>query len=223
MLIRLQKYLADCGIASRRQAEELILAGKIKVNSQFIKKLGTKIDPKKDQVFYQNKIVKAKTLIYIMLNKPVGYTCTTRKFKNEKNIFDLVNTKEKLFPVGRLDKNSQGLIFLTNDGNWAYQLTHPKFEIEKEYLVKIQSKFEKKHLEQMKKGIKDDNDLLKIKSYQLKSLSSVNLILTQGHKREIRRLLKHFDYQITRLKRIRVQRYNLGNLIEGQWKKFQPK
>ena len=152
MLTRLNKYLADCGIASRRKAEELILAEKIKVNDKIIKELGTKIDPRKDQVYYQNKLVKPDNFIYLKLNKPQVYTCTTKTFKGEKNILDLVKIKEKIFPVGRLDKNSQGLIFLTNDGDWAYQLTHPKFQIEKEYQVILREpQYDKRSLNKMKK------------------------------------------------------------------------
>lgn len=223
MLIRLNKFLADCGLASRRKAEDLILSGKIKINGQIITNLGTKIDPAKDKVYCQNKLVQPQKFIYIMLNKPQGYTCTTRSFKDEKNILDLVNIKEKVFPVGRLDKNSQGLIFLTNDGDWAYQLTHPKFQVEKEYVVTTTKLIKKENLDKMKKGLMDESQLLKIKSYKLNSPTSVNLILTQGHKREIRRLFQHFDYQIKELKRIRIDKWALGKLAEGQWQYFQPK
>ncbi len=223
MFIRLNKYLADCGIASRRQAEKLILSGKIKINGQVTKNLNTKIDPQKDEVFYQNKLIKPKNFIYIMLNKPKGYTCTTKKFKGEKNILDLVKVKEKIFPVGRLDKNSQGLIFLTNDGNWAYQITHPKFQIEKEYIVKTTKTINIQHLEQMKKGVRDQKQLLKIKKYKINNTTSVNLTLTQGQKREIRRLFEHFKYPLKQLKRIRIDKWELGNLSEGHWRYFDPK
>jgi 23S rRNA pseudouridine2605 synthase len=225
MQTRLNKYLADCGIASRRKAEELILVGKIKVDDKIIKELGTKIDPKINNIYYKNKLVKPQNLIYIMLNKPTGYVCTTKKFKYENNILDLVKIKEKVFPVGRLDKNSQGLIFLTNDGDWAYKLTHPKFQIEKEYLVTLREPAHniQKDLDKMKKGIKDDGELLKIKSFKINSPASVNLILTQGHKREIRRLFNHYDYQISQLKRVRIDKYKLGTLGVSKWKYLQPK
>lgn len=227
MLIRLNKYLADCGLASRRKAEELILRGQIKVNNQLINELGTKIDPTKDKVYYQNKLVQRQNFIYIKLNKPRGYTCTTKKFKGEKNILDLVNIKEKVFPVGRLDKESEGLIFLTNDGDWAYTITHPKFQIEKEYIVTLSmlngDNIQETDLNKMKKGLQDGDDFLKIKSYQIKSPTSASLILTQGHKREIRRLFKHFNYQIKTLKRIRIDKWKLGDLAEGKWQYFEPK
>ncbi len=223
MKIRLNKYLADCGISSRRKADELILVGRIKVNGKTITKLGLQIEPGKDEVYYLNKKIQPKNYIYIMLNKPQGYTCTTKKFKGEKNILDLIKIKEKIFPVGRLDKNSQGLIFLTNDGNWAYNLTHPKFQIEKEYLVISSKPIKTEDLNKMKKGFKDQGQLLNIKSFKINSPTSVNLILTQGHKREIRRLFKHFNYQIKLLKRIRIGKWELGNLAEGKWQYFQPK
>jgi len=223
MLIRLNKYLADCGLASRRKAEELILAGKIKVNNKIITELGTKIDPSKDKIYCQNKPVQPKKFIYIMLNKPRGYTCTTKRFKDEKNVLTLIKIKGKIFPVGRLDKNSQGLIFLTNDGDWAHQLTHPKFQVEKEYQVKTTKPINEQDLKKMKKGLQDEGDLLKIKNYKINSPTSVNLILTQGHKREIRRLFKHFNYPIQELKRVRIGECKLGNLAEGKWQYFQPK
>jgi len=225
MQIRLNKYLADCGVASRRKAEELILASKIKVDDKVIKELGTKIDPQKNQIYYKNKLVNQQKLIYIMLNKQTGYVCTTKKFKYENNILDLIKIKEKIFPVGRLDKNSQGLIFLTNDGDWAYKLTHPKFQIEKEYQVTIQESTPEiqKNLNQMKKGIKDEGEILKIKSFKIISPTLVSIILTQGHKREIRRLFKHFDYHITQLKRIRIDKWKLGPLAVSKWKYFLPK
>ncbi|HDQ22755.1 MAG TPA: rRNA pseudouridine synthase [Candidatus Uhrbacteria bacterium] len=223
MLIRLNKYLADCGLASRRKAEELILAGKIKVNNKIITELGTKIDPSKDKIYCQNKPVQLQKFIYIMLNKPKGYTCTTKKFKKEKRILDLIKIKEKIFPVGRLDKNSQGLIFLTNDGDWAHQLTHPKFQVEKEYQVKTTKPIKEQDLKKMEKGLQDESDLLKIKNYKINSPTSVNLILTQGHKREIRRLFEHFKYPIKQLKRIKIDKWQLGDLSEGKWQYFQPK
>ncbi len=225
MLTRLNKYLADCGITSRRKAEDLILAGKIKVNEQVTKNLATKIDPNKDKVYFNNVLVQKEKFIYIMLNKPTGYTCTTKKFKNEDNILDLVNIDKKIFPVGRLDKKSQGLLFLTNDGDWAYSLTHPKFQIEKEYNVTLREPQGDitQNLNEMKKGIKDEDEFLKIKSFKINSPTSINLVLTQGHKREIRRLFKRFDYHISQLKRVRIDKWKLGTLGVSKWKYFQPK
>ncbi len=199
------------------------MAGQIKINEDVITELGTKIDPTKDKVFFQNKLVRPQNFVYIMLNKPRGYTCTTKKFLNEKNILDIVAVKEKVFPVGRLDKESQGLIFLTNDGDWAYQMTHPKFQVEKEYAVTVAEPIEKEKLEKMKKGLNDEDQFLKIQSYKINSPVSVNLILTQGHKREIRRLFSHFKCQIQGLKRIRFGNWTLGNLAEGKWQYFQAK
>jgi len=223
MLIRLQKYLADSGVASRRKAESLILAGQIKVNGQIVKKLGTKIDPSQDKIYYQNKLIQMSLKKnYIMLNKPKGYTSTTRKFTGEKNILDLVKIKEKIYPVGRLDKDSQGLIFLTNDGDWAYKLTHPKFQIEKEYLIEINKPIKESELKTMKNGLKIKGEILQIKNYKIIKPTQIDLILTQGHKREIKNLFSHFGYQVLNLKRIRIDKWSLGNLPEGQWQYFQP-
>jgi pseudouridine synthase len=222
MLIRLQKYLADCGLASRRKAEALILSGQIRINDKIVNKLGTKIDPQKDEIYFQNKLIKPEQFVYIMLNKPIGYTCTTRGFIGEKNILDLVKIKEKIFPIGRLDKESQGLILLTNDGDFAYKLTHPKFEMEKEYLVTLAKSANVKDLNKMREGINDENEILKIKSFKIIAPKTISLILTQGHKREIRRLFKHFHYHIIELKRIRIAKWLLGNLKPGHWQFFQP-
>jgi 23S rRNA pseudouridine2605 synthase len=224
MLIRLQKYLADCGIASRRKAESLILAGQIKVNGQIVQTMGFKIDPAKDKIYYRDKLLKKTAeFIYIKLNKPRGHTSTVKKISGEKNILELVKIKQKIFPVGRLDKESEGLIFLTNDGDFAYQLTHPKYQVEKEYQVKIDGKIIPADLIKMRQGIKDQGELLQIKNYKIIKPNLINLILTQGHKREIRRLLAKFNYQVLQLKRLRIANWQLDNLKTGQWQYFQPK
>lgn len=222
MLIRLQKYLADCGLASRRKAEDLILAGQIKVNDHLVTQLGSKVDTGTDTVYFQDKAIKPKKNIYIMLNKPQGYTCTTRRFREEKNILELVRVPEKIFPVGRLDKETEGLVFLTNDGDWAYKLTHPKFEVEKEYEILLSKPVHQTDLDKMTKGVKNEGENLKIAKYTILSPKHVQIVLKQGHKREIRRLFAQFNYAITNLKRIRIANWHLGKLQPGQWQNFQP-
>ena len=209
-------------MASRRKAEELIKAGNIFVNGERVTAMGIKIDPQKDVVEYNHQKVQPQHHIYIILNKPRGITSTTRRFKGEKNVVDLVKSKEKLFPVGRLDKESEGLMILTNDGEWAQRQSHPKYQVEKEYAVELRSAVSKQQLEKMREGIFDDHELLKVKKYVLHSPTSVTLILTQGHKREIRRLFSHFDIPIKSLKRTRIGKWKLGNLKTGEHQEFTP-
>ena len=156
----LQKFIASCGLCSRRKAEALIKQGRVRVNGRVIKKLSGQRVNENDKVKIDNKYLQPVKKIYIKLNKPIGYTCTNRKFKNEKNIFDLVKYKERLFAVGRLDKASRGLILLTNDGKLAQKLMHPRYEHQKIYIITIFSphflisqQFINKLILQFKKGI----------------------------------------------------------------------
>ena len=145
--IRLQKYIADCGITSRRKAEELIKQGKIKVNEKIVKELGTKINPKKDIVFYNNKQIKSEQkYVYILLNKPIGYVTTVKDQFNRESVLDLVKVKERIVPVGRLDMYTSGALILTNDGDFVYKVTHPKHEVEKTYTVTLKEKEKNKEV-----------------------------------------------------------------------------
>jgi len=222
MKMRLNKYIASTGQASRRKADELISAGRVKIDGKIVTELGTKIDPDYQHVSINSQPLKQMNFIYIRLNKPEGYTCTTKTFAGEKNVLDLLDPHDKVYPVGRLDKNSCGLIFLTNDGRFAFKLTHPRFQVEKEYKVTTATKINKADLDQMKKGITDENEHLHINHFQLINPTTAQIILSQGKKREIRRLFKHFGYEINKLQRIRIGRWPLGKLAEGQWEYFQP-
>ena len=153
--IRLQKYLAECGIASRRKAEELILQGKIRVNGKIVTELGTKIMPQIDKVFYNDKeIHRQEELIYILLNKPIGYVTTVKDQFNRDSVLDLIKTNKRLVPVGRLDMYTSGALILTNDGDFVYKVTHPKHEIEKTYTVTIKGIIKREEVEKLRKGVK---------------------------------------------------------------------
>ncbi|OGC03473.1 hypothetical protein A2276_00995 [candidate division WOR-1 bacterium RIFOXYA12_FULL_43_27] len=220
-MIRLQKYIADCGIASRRRAEELIVNSKVEVNGRTIRELGTKIDPEKDKVWVLGKAIKlSEKKVYIMLNKPKGYETTAAK-KN-KTIFDLVKTKERIFPVGRLDKDSSGLLILTNDGEYANQMMHPRYEHEKEYLVDIARPLSLAEIERLRRGVVILGK--KTSPAKIKTLSPRRILITihEGMNRQIRRMLEAVDNEVINLKRVRIGEVKLLNLASGEWKEFIP-
>lgn len=216
--IRLQKYLADCGIASRRKSEELIQAGLVKVNGTITTQLGTKIDTEKDKVEYQNKTIKPESkFIYIMLNKQAHYV-TSLSHKGKKTILDLIDIKERIFPVGRLDELSEGLLILTNDGDFAYKLTHPKFEHEKEYIVELFYPITNTQITQLEKGIVLEG----VKTYptKVKQINEKTFSITvhEGRNRQIRRMCLALNLKIKALKRVRVGDLLIGNLKPGSWR-----
>ncbi len=214
---RLQKFIADSDYCSRRKAEELIEQKRVKVNNK-IAVIGMRVN-EKDVVSIDGKKIKLKEkLIYIALNKPKNYVCTNRKISGEKNVFDLIDIKDKLFIVGRLDKNSRGLVLLTNDGDFGYRLTHPSFQHEKEYLVETSRELIQEAEQEMKDGV-DINEKTKAKVKEIKRVSRNKylVILTEGKRRQIRRMFEVFDCTVIDLKRTRIDKYELGRLREGQW------
>ena len=219
-MIRLQKFLAAANVASRRQAEKLISAGKIKVNGQIITRLGTKIDENNDQVEYQNKIVKLTTdKIYLALNKPAGYLSTTTN-QQGKSVLDLVKIKTRLYPAGRLDQESTGLIILTNDGEFAQKITHPKFGGEKEYFVVLDQDLKPLDIKKLKSGVFLAGKKLRPIKVTASQNKSARLILEEGVNREIRRVLGRLGYTVKKLKRIRIGKLELKDLKPGQWRKI---
>ena len=159
---RLQKYLAQCGVASRRKCEELILQGRVQVNGVTVTELGTKINPEKDKIKFDGKDIKqAQKLVYILLNKPIGYVTTADDQFGRDTVLDLVKVKERIVPVGRLDMYTSGALILTNDGDFVYQVTHPKHEIEKTYTVTIKGIVQNSEVEQLRNGIKIDDYITK--------------------------------------------------------------
>jgi 23S rRNA pseudouridine2604 synthase len=218
MLIRLNKFLSESGLCSRRGADEFIEAGEVKVNG-LKAQVGAKVDPDKDRVEYKGKELKRVTQkIVIMLNKPVGYTCTARNFKDEKNVFDLVKEKERLFPVGRLDKDSSGLLLLTNDGDLALQLTHPRYEKEKEYEVLINKPLQDKDLRRMQQGMALGTEKSLPAKVNVINEKKFNIVLKEGKKRQIRRMAEILGYQVLALKRIRINSLSLCDLKVGEYK-----
>lgn len=220
--MRLQKFLAQAGIASRRKAEKLIEQGLVSVNGQEITKLGTTIDPEKDIVEYKGKEVFLETeKIYIAINKPSGIISSASSAQG-KSVIDLVKVKQRVYPVGRLDKDSTGLMILTNDGEFANQVIHPRFGSEKEYFVILDQDLKPEDIKKLAKGMKLGNK--KISGIQVVSAKnkSARLILNEGVNRQIRRMLGKLGYTVRKLKRIRIGKLEIKDLAEGQTKNIKP-
>jgi pseudouridine synthase len=224
MKVKLQKFIADNGYCSRRKAETLIEEGRVKVNGNPAK-IGMRVDEKDNVVVEGKKIKTKKELLYIALNKPVGYVCTHKKEKGKKNIFSLVSdVEERLFVVGRLDEDSRGLVILTNDGDFAYHLTHPSFQHEKEYEVQVSKEPSESTISELLRGV-NIGEKTRAKAQKIEKIGNkkYKLILTEGKKRQIRRMFEKFSCTVLDLRRIRIENYHLGTLKEGQWKYIQKK
>lgn len=219
MLTRLHKYIAECGVASRRKAEELIRAGRITVNGEAVTKMGIKVDGAKDKVALDGKMIRPETrTIYIKLNKPRGYVSSCRSERGERTVLDLVkDIKERLYPVGRLDMDSEGLLILTNDGEAANRLMHPRYEHEKEYVVRLRSPVTGRQLEQLAKGIEIDGQRTLPAKIKLLGETEFSIILKEGKKRQIRRMVEVTGNRVIGLKRVRIGKLTLGKLPTGKY------
>jgi pseudouridine synthase len=222
-VVRLQKFLADAGIASRRAAEQIILDGKVRVNGQFVRLLGTKIDPDRDEVILDGKIVRARKKLYIALNKPPGCVCSHKDELNRPTIYQLLPKEWQIVhSVGRLDFNSEGLIFLTNDGQFALRLTHPRYGVRKKYIATVEGKVEREMLEKFTRGIFHGGEKLRAEKAVLisasKSQSVVELELSEGKNREVRRLFESQNLTVRKLQRVQIGKIKLGELKSGKWR-----
>jgi len=223
----LQKYIADSGYWSRRQAERLIREGRVKVNGKPAE-LGMRVGPKDKTEINGRLLEQKKEPVYIALNKPKGYTCTNRKFRNEKNVFELLDASERLFCVGRLDKDSRGLVLLTNDGELAQQLTHPGFRHEKKYLVKVKEEPADAQdvARRLEKGvtIKDERKQgeFKARAVQAKYLgqNKFEVVITEGKKRQVRKMLAAAGLSVKDLQRTGFAGLRLGELEPGHYRKL---
>ncbi|MFA6594028.1 MAG: pseudouridine synthase [Candidatus Buchananbacteria bacterium] len=221
-MIRLNKYIAQAGVCSRRKADELIKAGKVKVNGQNVNDLGLVINENNDTVELAGKKLAAETKkIYLALNKPAGYI-TSSTDSQGKSVLDLVKIKQRIYPVGRLDKDSRGLLILTNDGDFAYRLTHAKFGHEKEYEVELDRPLDKTDAQKIERGlILDGKKLQPVKIVKQRG-DQVTLILKEGVNRQIRRMAEQLGYEVKDLKRVRIGKLKLGGLKEGEYKEVKP-
>ena len=228
--VRLQKYLAECGIASRRRSEELILQGKVKVNGTIIKELGTKVIPKKDKVEYNGKEVKRQNeFVYILLNKPIGYVTTAKDQFKRDSVMDLAKTNKRLVPVGRLDMYTSGALILTNDGNFVYKVTHPKHEIEKTYTVTIKGIVQKEEVETLKNGVKIEDYVTKpakvkiLKTDEEKEQSRLEITIHEGKNRQVRKMCEAIGHKVLALHRSKIAGIGVKDVPLRKVEIFNPK
>ncbi len=218
--MRLQKFLAHAGLCSRRKAEEYITAGLVRVNGEVITQLGSQVDPQTDTVFYRDKKIefkKQENKIYIAMNKPKGYV-TSCSQKNASIVLDLIDIDSRIYPVGRLDKDSTGLLLLTNDGQLHNRMSHPSFNHEKEYEVTTTLPLSQKALAQMAQGMMIDRTLTRRAKVTQLSKNKFRIVLKQGLNRQIRKMVSKTGNSVAVLKRIRMANVRLGHLKEGQWR-----
>jgi 23S rRNA pseudouridine2605 synthase len=222
-VVRLQKFLADAGVASRRAGEQIILAGRVSVNGRLVCQLGTRIDPLHDEVTVDRQPVRAKRKLYVALHKPAGCVCSSRDELGRQAIHDLLPKEwQNLHSVGRLDFNSEGLIFLTNDGQFALHLTHPRYGVRKKYVATVEGRVEKAMLGQFTRGVWHAGEKLRALAARLVSAgharSVVELELGEGKNREVRRLFESQGLAVKRLQRTQIGKIKLGELKPGRWR-----
>lgn len=222
---RLQKYLANCGVASRRKCEEYILEGKVKVNGITVTELGIKVNPNKDMIEFENKKIKANNkYVYILLNKPIGYVTTVNDQFNRDTVLDIVKVKERIVPVGRLDMYTSGALILTNDGDFVYKITHPKHEIEKTYTVTVKGVVQKNEVEKLRNGVQIENYITKPAKVKIlridseKEISRLEITIHEGKNRQIRKMCEAIGKKVIALHRSKIGNIEVKNLEIGEWR-----
>jgi pseudouridine synthase len=222
-MVRLQKYLAECGIASRRKCEEYILQGRVKVNGKVVKELGTKIDPNVDIIEFDGKIVRREEKkLYIMLYKPAGYITSSKDPLGRPTVLDLVKVKERIYPVGRLDFDTSGLLLLTNDGELANTLMHPKYEVVKTYVAKVKGVPTKEEMQRFENGLIIDGrktSKAKIRLLSVKNGTSVvEIKIHEGRNRQVKKMCEAIGHPVIELKRTKIGDLELKGLKPGEWR-----
>lgn len=225
---RLQKVLAKAGIASRRGAEELITSGHIRVNGVIITELGTKVDPQKDKIYYNGKLIKEmEKKVYYMLNKPKGYISSVKDEKDRKTVLDILSDiPYRVYPVGRLDYNTEGLLILTNDGDFMNKMLHPKYDIGKTYIAKIDGIIKREDIFKLAEGVMLEDGKTKEADVFLDSIdkktktSRVEITIYEGRNRQVRRMFAHLGYEVKALKRIAFGGVLLSGLNRGEYREL---
>ena len=222
---RLQKYLAECGIGSRRKCEEYILQGKVQVNGKTITELGVKVNPEKDKITFEGKNVKQEERkVYILLNKPIGYVTTSDEQFGRDKVLDLVKVRERVVPVGRLDMYTSGALILTNDGDFVYKVTHPKHEITKTYTVTVKGIIKNEEVEQLRKGVKIDDYTTRpakvkiLKTDEEKDISRLEITIHEGKNRQVRRMCESVGRRVIALHRSKIGNIGVKDIELGKWR-----
>jgi len=218
--MRLQRYLAMCGIASRRKAEEFILEGRVKLNGDVVRVLGTKVVPGDVVKFDDRTVSPERVKLYIALNKPRGYICSSSDPDGRPKAIDLLSDafNERIFSIGRLDFNTSGLLLFTNDGDFAKVVSHPSSQIEKEYLVETSEPIQDASLKDFKKGVMIDRVRYRILRYEQIGKQKVRIVLIEGKNREIRKLFESAGFYVKKIHRVRIGPVQLGNLRPGAYR-----
>lgn len=227
---RLQKYLANCGVASRRKCEEYILQGKVKVNGEIVTELGTKINPEKDAIQFENKTIKENAKqVYILLNKPIGYVTTSDDQFGRDTVLDLVKVRERVVPVGRLDMYTSGALILTNDGDFVYKVTHPKHEIEKTYTVTIKGIVQQSEVKQLREGVQIEDYTTRpakvkiLKTDTEKDISRLEITIHEGKNRQVRKMCEAVGRKVLALHRSKIGNIGVKDIELGKWRYLNPK
>ena len=225
--IRIQKFLSEVGICSRRKAEELILQGKIKVNGKIINELGTKINPDKDIIEYDGKKVNKNIQkhVYILLNKPIGYVTTTNDQFGRPTVLDLIKINKRILPVGRLDMYTSGALILTDDGEFINKITHPKHEITKSYIATVKGIVSKEDIEKLKKGVNINGEYVTseanakiIKIDNEKDISRIEIVIHEGKNRQVRKMCEAIGKKVLALHRTKIGRIEAKSVKLGTWR-----
>lgn len=225
---RLQKVIASCGITSRRKAEELITSGKVKVNGKVVTELGVKVSDK-DKVEVNDILISKQISEYYLLNKPRGVVTTTKDDKGRKTVIDLIPTKARIYPVGRLDYDTTGVLLLTNDGEFANILMHPNNNIDKVYLAKLKGIIKGEAINKLKEGILIDGNLLKASRVKLKKIDQktntcfVQITIHEGKNHQVKNMFSEVGFEVLKLKREKLAFFDLKNLQSGEFRKLTPK
>ena len=226
--IRLQKFLAEAGVASRRKCEEYIMAGKVKVNNEIVTELGTKVNPAKDKVYFENRLIRAnekESHIYIILNKPIGYVTTTKDQFDRPTVLDLIkNIKKRIVPVGRLDMYTSGALILTDDGDFVYKITHPKHEITKTYTVTVKGIIKDEEVKELENGVRIENYVTKeakvkiLKTDIEKNISRLEITIHEGKNRQVRKMCEAINKKVLALHRSKIGNITVKNMKIGEWR-----
>lgn len=224
--MRINKYIALCGVASRRKAEELIINNRVKVNDKIVTELSYQVDEENDIVKVDDKVIKEEEkLVYILLNKPEGYITTVKDQFDRPSVLDLVkDIKERVYPIGRLDYETSGLLLLTNDGDLTYKLTHPKHEVEKTYMAIVKGRPTESEIENFKNGLKIEDYTtskakLKVKKYEKeKDRSILEIKIHEGKNRQVRKMCKAINHPVLRLKRVAMGKIKINDCQIGEYR-----